>query len=107
MTSPAPGTVPGRGETAYMLSKRKADARKMDTLECPVTPPNWRRETEAAGVSRFTKTECGKDSSYQAGADSREQRVANLSAQTCPPLTAHRLTPSALTHKAVLHAGEE
>lgn len=40
MTSPAPGTVPGRGETAYMLSKRKADARKMDTLECPVTPPN-------------------------------------------------------------------
>ena len=58
---PEPGTVPGRGETAYMLSKRKADARKI-TLKCPVTPPTWRRETEAAGVSRFTKTEHSKDS---------------------------------------------
>ena len=44
-----------------MLSKRKADARKI-TLKCPVTPPSWRRETEAAGVSRFTKTEHSKDS---------------------------------------------
>ena len=90
-----------------MLSKRKSDARKMDTLECPVTPPSWRRETEAAGVSRFTKTECGKDRRLpgwgrQQGAEGGQPLCPGLS-----PFNSPQAHASALTCKAVLDVGEQ
>lgn len=76
----------------------------MDTLEVSRdSSPTRGGKLKATGVQVHKDWTGGKDSSYQAGADSREQRVANLSAQMSPfnSPQAHAIGP---VHKAVLHA---
>lgn len=70
-------------------------------------PPSWRREIEVAGVSRSTKTECGKDRRLpgwgrQQGAEGGQPLCPGLS-----PFNSPQAHASALTRKAVLDVGEQ
>ena len=109
--SPAPGTVPRRGETPYVLSERKGRCRQEDghprvtpdSSQLDLLLPLW-RETEAAGVPRFMKTEQGKDGRLPGWGRQQRPEGGQPLLPGCPP--ASGLTHAALTRTAVLHVGE-